>query len=67
MSDDVDMANDEMLKRVEETLSSLKNVDPPKNTTGKCLWCESKLEQKDQRRWCSSACRDEHVYYANKI
>ena len=38
MSDDVDRANDEVQKRLKETLSTI-DVEIPVNETGKCLWC----------------------------
>ena len=64
MADEIDIANDEMQKRLDETLKSV-NTSIENNETGKCIWCETKI--KDKRRWCSALCRDEHTLYANKI
>jgi hypothetical protein len=41
-----------------------KNIKKPSNITGKCLWCEKELH--DDRRWCSTECRDEFAKYAKK-
>jgi|TARA_R110002012_G_scaffold300600_1_gene500478 hypothetical protein len=64
VADEIDVANDEVQKQLDATLRSV-NTSIEKNNTGKCMWCEG--EVKDQRRWCSSECRDEHTLYANKL
>tara|TARA_R100001530_G_scaffold41634_2_gene31857 strand:- start:464 stop:649 length:186 start_codon:yes stop_codon:yes gene_type:complete len=57
MVDEVDKANEQLEKSIENTL---KNIDTtiPKNNTGKCLSCG--LDVKDERRWCSADCRDNY-------
>ena len=64
LADEIDNANDEMQKRLNETLKSV-DTSVPKNRTRKCVWCGETV--KDTRRWCSAPCRDEHTLYANKI
>tara|TARA_R110000744_G_scaffold84603_5_gene165489 strand:+ start:1621 stop:1815 length:195 start_codon:yes stop_codon:yes gene_type:complete len=64
MSDEIDDANNEVQRQLDATLSSV-NTEIPDNDTGKCIWCEAKV--KDNRRWCSPLCRDEHTKYANKL
>jgi predicted nucleic acid-binding Zn ribbon protein len=49
---------------LEATLSNV-DTEVPDNNTGRCIWCEAKV--KDNRRWCSIECRDEHTKYANKL
>lgn len=64
MADEIDIANDDIQKKLD---ASLKTIDTNivENNTGKCIWCG--VEVKDKRRWCSAHCRDEHTLYANKI
>ena len=65
MSDDVDVANDQMQRMIDAGISNAgKNIKQPSNITGKCLWCEKDLH--DDRRWCSTECRDEFAKYAKK-
>ena len=65
MSDDVDVANDHAQRMVDVAINNAHNkVNKPSNVTGKCLWCEKDLH--DDRRWCSTECRDEFAKYANK-
>jgi len=64
MSDDIDDANEELQKQIDATLSNV-NTEVPNNDTGKCVWCEAKV--KDNRRWCSVECRNEHEHYARKL
>ena len=64
MSDEIDDANDELQKQIDATLSNV-NTEVPDNDTGKCIWCEEPV--KDNRRWCSVECRNEHEHYARKI
>ena len=64
MSDDIDDANDEVQRQLDATLS---------NVIQKCLIMKQvnvygvKTKVKDNRRWCSIECRDEHTKYANKL
>tara|TARA_R110000796_G_scaffold46685_1_gene112913 strand:- start:694 stop:909 length:216 start_codon:yes stop_codon:yes gene_type:complete len=64
MSDDLDNADKETRLMLEATLSNV-DTEVPDNNTGRCIWCEAKV--KDNRRWCSIECRDEHTKYANKL
>lgn len=66
MADEADLANDELERQLNATLSNV-NTDTPENDTGKCIWCDSPIKEKDGRRWCSIECRDEHQWYANKL
>ena len=64
MSDEIDDANEEAQRQIDATLSTV-NTEVPNNDTGKCIWCETKV--KDNRRWCSTECRNEHEHYARKL
>ena len=64
MSDDLDNADKETRLMLEATLSNV-DTEVPDNNTGSCIWCEAKV--KDNRRWCSIECSDEHTKYANKL
>lgn len=64
MSDEIDDANEELQKQIDATLSNV-NTEVPDNETGQCIWCETKV--KDNRRWCSVECRNEHEHYARKL
>ena len=64
MSDEIDDANEELQKQIDATLSNV-NTEVPDNDSGKCIWCETKV--KDNRRWCSVECRNEHEHYARKL
>ena len=66
MADEADLANDELEKQLKRTLDSI-DTKIPTNDTGKCIWCDSPIKEKDGRRWCSIECRDEHQLYANKL
>ena len=66
MADEADLANDELEKQLKRTLESI-DTKIPTNDTGKCIWCDSSIKEKDGRRWCSIECRDEHQLYANKL
>ena len=63
LADEIDIANDEIEARLKFTLKTV-NTSIENNNSGKCIWCEKKIE--DKRRWCSANCRDEHTLYANK-
>ena len=60
MADEADVANDHVQKTLDLTMRSI-NTEVPKNDTGECIWCGSAIKEKDERRWCSVVCRDEHV------
>lgn len=47
MSDEIDVANNEVQKQLEATLKSV-DTTVEENNTGKCMWCEK--EVKDKRR-----------------
>jgi hypothetical protein len=64
LADEIDIANDDVQKKLDATLKTI-DTNITKNNTGKCIWCGK--EVKDKRRWCSAECRDEHTLYANKI
>ena len=64
MGDEADVANDEVQRQLDATLKSV-NTEVPDNETGRCIWCEAKV--KDNRRWCSVECRNEHEHYARKL
>ncbi len=64
MVDEIDIANDDIQKKLDATLKTI-DTTIQENKSGKCIWCEKKIE--DKRRWCSATCRDEHTLYANKI
>ena len=64
MVDEIDIANEDIQKRLDASLETL-DTSVAKNHTGKCIWCEKKVV--DTRRWCSAHCRDEHTLYANKL
>ena len=61
MSDEIDLANDEMHNRITESIKSINITKPPVNHSNKCLWCREPFKVKDGRRWCSSDCRDAHT------
>ena len=52
MTDDVDIANEEIQNRLAVSIKSV-------NDTGKCIWCGTLVT--DRRRWCNAQCRDEHT------
>ena len=64
LSDEIENANDEMQNRLNETLKSV-DTSVKENHTNKCGWCGEPVV--DKRRWCSAHCRDEHIFYANKL
>ena len=59
MTDEIDHANDQAQKTLDSTLRAMRKNSgkPPKNLTGKCLWCRGPVP--DKRRWCNADCRDE--------
>ena len=65
MGDEADVANDEVQRQLDATLSNV-NTEVPDNDTGKCIWCED-ATVKGKERWCSTECRDEHEHYARKL
>ena len=66
MADEADIANDQVQKALDATMSTL-GTHIEKNSTGHCIWCEEPIKEKDGRRWCSVECRNEHSKWANKI
>jgi hypothetical protein len=62
MADEIDMANEQVQKALDMTMRTI-NTTVEQNDTGHCLWCETKIIQKDKRRWCSVECRDEYERY----
>jgi hypothetical protein len=63
MSDDADVANDLMQHMIDMGVKNAHDkIKKPSNQTGKCIWCESPV--KDDRRWCSTECRNEFEKYA---
>jgi hypothetical protein len=65
MTDEIDMANEQVQKALDMTMRTI-NTTVEQNDTGHCLWCETKIIQKDKRRWCSVECRDENQKYERK-
>ena len=57
MIDEVDRANEQIEKGIEDTLKNI-NTTIPKNVTGRCLSCG--LDVEDERRWCNADCRDNY-------
>ena len=57
MSDEIDIANEQVQKSLDATMRTI-DTKVGENDTGLCLWCGDKV--KDKRRWCSVECRDEH-------
>ena len=66
MADEADIANDEIERQLKVTMQSI-NTNVPENDSGKCIWCDTPIKEKDTRRWCSIECRNEHELYANKL
>lgn len=62
MADEIDVANDQVQKALEMTMKTI-NTEIKENTTGECIWCGEPIKEKDNRRWCSVECRDEHQRY----
>lgn len=58
MSDDIDAANDLILKMIDAGIKKANGEINAHNDTGKCLWCEEPVE--DTRRWCSADCRNDY-------
>tara|TARA_R110000803_G_scaffold48541_3_gene100911 strand:+ start:5409 stop:5600 length:192 start_codon:yes stop_codon:yes gene_type:complete len=58
MTDDVDIANEEIQNRLAVSIKSV-NTSIEENDTGKCIWCGTLVT--DRRRWCNAQCRDEHT------
>jgi hypothetical protein len=62
MNDDVDNANDFMQHMIDVGVKNAHGkIKKPSNQTGKCIWCETPV--KDDRRWCSTECRNEFEKY----
>jgi hypothetical protein len=57
MVDEVDRANEQIEKGIEDTLKNI-NTTIPKNVTGRCLACGENIT--DERRWCNADCRDNY-------
>jgi hypothetical protein len=63
MGDDADVANDFMQHMIDVGVKNAHDkIKKPSNQTGKCIWCETPV--KDDRRWCSTECRNEFEKYA---
>ena len=57
MVDDVDKANEQVQKGIEDTLKNISTVIP-KNITGECFTCGQPVD--NERRWCDADCRDNY-------
>ena len=57
MSDEVDIANEQVQKSLDATMRTI-DTKVSENDTGLCLWCGEPIH--DKRRWCSVECRDEY-------
>jgi hypothetical protein len=55
--DDVDKANEQIQKGIEDTLKNISTVIP-KNITGECFTCGQPVD--NERRWCNADCRDSY-------
>jgi hypothetical protein len=55
--DDVDKANEQVQKGIEDTLKNISTVIP-KNITGECFTCGQPVD--NERRWCNADCRDSY-------
>ena len=63
IGDDADIANDLMQYAIDIGVRNAHDkIKKPSNQTGKCIWCEEPV--KDDRRWCSTECRNEFEKYA---
>jgi hypothetical protein len=60
VADEADIANDQVQKALDATMRTINTVVPT-NDTNECIWCGEPIKEKDERRWCSVVCRDEHV------
>ena len=58
MTDEIDIANDQVQKALDMTMRTI-NTEVKENDTGHCLWCGEDINKKYTRRWCSVECRDE--------
>ena len=66
MADEADIANDQVQKALDATMRTIgTHIEP--NKTGVCVWCDEPIKEKDDRRWCSIDCRNEHSRWANKL
>ena len=49
MADEADIANDQVQKALDATMSTIgTHIEP--NKTGVCVWCDEPIKEKDDRR-----------------
>lgn len=59
MSDEADIANDQLQHAINTALANAANkAKTPINTTGVCIWCEEPIN--GEQRWCSVDCRNDY-------
>lgn len=58
MSDEIDAANDLVLKMIDAGIRQAQGNINTHNDTGVCIWCGEAVH--DNRRWCSADCRNDH-------
>lgn len=58
MSDEIDAANDLLLKMIDAGIKQAQGEINMHNESGQCIWCGEPVN--DGRRWCSADCRNDY-------
>jgi hypothetical protein len=58
MSDEIDAANDLLLKMIDAGIKQAQGEINMHNESGHCIWCGEPVN--DGRRWCSADCRNDY-------
>lgn len=58
MSDEIDAANDLLLKMIDAGIKQAQGEINMHNESGQCIWCGEPVN--DSRRWCSADCRNDY-------
>lgn len=58
MSDEIDAANDLLLKMIDAGIKQAQGEINMHNESGHCIWCGEPVN--DSRRWCSADCRNDY-------
>ncbi len=58
MSDEIDAANDLLLKMIDAGIKQAQGEINMHNESGQCIWCGEPVD--DGRRWCSADCRNDY-------
>ena len=58
MSDEIDAANDLLLKMIDAGIKQAQGEINMHNESGHCIWCGEPVD--DGRRWCSADCRNDY-------